>query len=44
MIVKKMILRNNKICYHPPCLNYISSDEKYCLNHQDKNKIFKIFI
>ena len=28
---------NSRItCHHPPCLNYISSDDKYCFNHKEK--------
>ena len=29
-------LNNRIICYHPPCLTYVSSDDKYCSYHQDK--------
>ena len=25
---------SKKICFYPPCLNYISNDKKYCLIHK----------
>ena len=33
-------LNTKRICYHPPCLNYILNDDKYYLNHQDKKYDF----
>ena len=29
-------LNTKRICYHVPCLKYISNDKKYCNIHQDK--------
>ena len=32
-----MNLDRKMICFHPPCLNYIPSSDKYCFNHKEKN-------
>ena len=33
-------LNTKRICYHVPCLKYISNDKKYCDIHQDKKNDF----
>ena len=33
-------LNTKRICYHPPCLNHILNDKKYCDIHQDKKYDF----
>ena len=33
-------LNTRMTCFHPTFLNYISTDNKYCINHQQKNYDF----
>ena len=29
-------LNNKTIRYHPPCIDYILNDDRYCFNHKEK--------